>query len=137
MKAYVVEICLLLKSERWSNPSAKLLQGQAWKGVRAQVCRTLNLNQSAQPELANLNQQLESAYQRTANNLADNTGVKIEVVKGKETLTISNLDKLTEPESYLQLKHQVEMLLPNVDLPEVLLEMQLSTGFMDEFIHGI
>jgi TnpA family transposase len=125
----------VIPSERWSNPSAKLLQGQAWEGVRAQVCRTLNLNQSAQPELANLNQQLESAYQRTANNLAGNTGVKIEVVKGKETLTISNLDKLTEPESYLQLKHQVEMLLPHVDLPEVLLEMQLSTGFMDEFTH--
>ncbi len=125
----------VIPSERWSNPSAKLLQGQAWEGVRAQVCRTLNLNQSAQPELANLNQQLESAYQRTANNLASNTGVKIEVVKGKETLTISNLDKLTEPESYLQLKHQVEMLLPHVDLPEVLLEMQLSTGFMDEFTH--
>jgi hypothetical protein len=29
------------KSERWSNPSAKLLQGQAWESARSHVCRAL------------------------------------------------------------------------------------------------
>jgi len=42
---------------------------------------------------------------------------------------------MAEPESYLQLKEQVEALLPLVDLPEVLLESQTKTGFMDEFTH--
>ena len=51
------------------------------------------------------------------------------------TLTISNLDKLEEPDSYLQLKDKVESLLPQVDLPEVLLEINAKTGFMDEFTH--
>jgi TnpA family transposase len=49
--------------------------------------------------------------------------------------TISNLDKLNEPESYIKLKDQVESLLPQVDLPEVLLEINAKTGFMDEFTH--
>jgi hypothetical protein len=57
------------------------------------------------------------------------------VTKGREALTISNLDKLAQPESYLKLKAQVDALLPHVDLPEVLLEIQAKTGFMDEFIH--
>ncbi len=61
--------------------------------------------------------------------------VRIEVAKGRQTLTISNLDKLAEPESYLQLKEQVEALLPPVDLPEVLLESKTKTGFMDEFTY--
>lgn len=123
------------KSERWSNPSAKLLQGQAWESARSHVCRALSLNANATPELEKLKQQLDEAYQRTAKNLPNNEAVKIEVVKGKETLTISNLDKLDEPESLIQLKEQVESLLPHVDLPEVLLEIQAKTGFMDEFTH--
>lgn len=123
------------KSERWSNPSAKLLQGQAWETARSHICRALNLNLAAQPELENLKQQLDAAYRRTASNLPQNQAVKIEIVKGQETLTISNLDKLKEPDSYLQLKEQVETLLPHVDLPEILLEIQAKTGFMDEFTH--
>jgi len=122
-------------SDHWSNPSAKLLQGQAWETSRSHVCRTLNLNESPKPELEELRQQLNEAYQRTASNLAQNASVKIETVNGKETLTIANLDKLVESDSYLQLKSQVEILLPPVDLPELLLEIQAKTGFMEEFTH--
>ena len=39
-------------SARWSNPRAKLLQGEVWESLRPQVCRTLNLHPTAAPELA-------------------------------------------------------------------------------------
>jgi hypothetical protein len=108
--------------EKWSNPRAKLLQGQAWESARASVCRTLELNPKPEPELKVLQKQLERAYAQTAQNLSNNTSVRIsKEKKGKETLTISNLDKLYEPESYLKLKSKVESLLPQVDLPEVLI----------------
>lgn len=123
------------KSENWSNPAAKLLQGQAWETARSHVCRALNLNLNPTPELAQLQQQLDSAYHRTLANLPQNESVKIEVVKGKETLTISNLDKLIEPPSLIILKEEVQNLLPHIDLPEILLEIQAKTGFMDEFTH--
>ncbi|MBD2309539.1 Tn3 family transposase [Chroococcidiopsis sp. FACHB-1243] len=122
-------------SERWSNPGAKLLQGQAWESARSHVCRVLSLQAAPALELQVLKQQLDEAYQRTASNLPDNTAVRIEVTNGRETLTIRNLDKLAEPESYLQLKALADTLLPHVDLPEVLLEIQAKTGFMDEFTH--
>ena len=95
----------------------------------------MNLQAVPASELQVLKQQLDEAYQRTANNLPHNTAVKIEVAKGRETLTIRNLDKSAEPESYLQLKTFVDSLLPHVDLPEVLLEIQAKIGFMDEFTH--
>jgi TnpA family transposase len=122
--------------EKWSNPRAKLLQGKAWESARASVCRTLELNPQPEPELKTLQKQLDRAYSQTAQNLPNNTQVRIEKdKKGKETLTISNLDKLDEPSSYLKLKDKVESLLPQVDLPEVLLEINAKTGFMDEFTH--
>ncbi|MGD1699853.1 Tn3 family transposase [Dapis sp. BLCC M229] len=122
--------------ERWSNPRAKLLQGKAWLEARASVCRTLNLNCQPEPELKVLQEQLNQAYSKTAENLPTNSEVRIEVdKKGKYSLTISNLDKLDEPESYLKLKEKVESLLPLVDLPEVLLEINAKTGFMEEFTH--
>lgn len=112
-----------------------MLQGQALESARSHVFRALNLQPTPIPELQILKQQLDRAYQRTANNLPNNAAVRIEVAKGRQTLTISNLDKLAEPESYLPLKEQVEALLPPVDLPEVLLESKTKTGFMDEFTY--
>jgi Domain of unknown function (DUF4158) len=41
------------KGERWSNPRAKLLQGQAWESARGSVCRTLNLNPQPTPYNSN------------------------------------------------------------------------------------
>lgn len=122
-------------SVRWSNPHAKLLQGEAWESVRAQVCRTLNLEATPKPELQKLRQQLHEAYERTARNLPTNAAVRIEQEKGRDTLTISNLDKLEESEQLLALRHRVTALLPYIDLPEAILEIHAKTQFLDQFTH--
>ncbi|MEA5516760.1 Tn3 family transposase, partial [Nodularia sp. UHCC 0506] len=124
-------------SIRWSNPHAKLLQGKDWESARPQVCRALNLQPTPQAELSKLKQQLDLAFHRTANNLPSNAAVRVEPnKKGRDTLTVTNLDKLEEPASLKALKILVAELLPRVDLPEALLEIHAKTGFMDEFNHG-
>jgi TnpA family transposase len=45
------------------------------------------------------------------------------------------LDKLDEPPSLTLLNKQVSVLLPKVDLTELLLEIHAHTGFLDEFTH--
>ncbi len=122
-------------SVRWSNPHSKLLQGDTWEAARTQICRTLNLEPLPKLELERLGEQLNEAYQRTAKNLPTNPAVSIEMNNGRETLTISNLDKLEETASLLLLKEQVASLLPRADLPEVLLEIHAKTGFLNEFTH--
>lgn len=123
-------------SVRWSNPHAKLLQGKDWETARPQVCRALNLQPTPVAELEKLKQQLDEAFHRTANNLPSNVAVQIEPKKGRDTLTVSNLDKLEEPASLKALKAVVAELLPRVDLPEAMLEIHAKTGFMNEFTHG-
>lgn len=123
------------RSERWADPRIKLLQGAQWETVRPQVCRALGRSESPEPELDALAQQLDVAYQRTANNFASNDAVRIELVKGRDTLTVTGLDKLEEPASLVKLREQVMDRLPRVDLPEVLLEIHARTGFAHEFNH--
>jgi TnpA family transposase len=122
-------------SERWGDPRAKLLQGAAWEAARPQVCRTLERQTDADRELEKLSRLLSEAYRRTSDSLPNNAAVKIKTHAGKDTFTLTGLDKLEEPLTLLRLRDQVSAMLPRVDLPEVLLEIHLRTGFADEFTH--
>lgn len=123
------------RSERWGDPRVKLLQGAQWEAMRPQVCRALGHSESPEPELQILAQQLDATYQRTAANFSTNDAVRVEQVKGRDTLTVTGLDKLEEPPSLITLRDQVLARLPRVDLPEVLLEIHARTGFANEFTH--
>lgn len=122
-------------SARWSDPRLKLLRGAPWDALRVQVCRSLGHQETAEPAITLLSQQLESAYRQTLANLPANTAVRLEGEPGREALVVSNLDKLDEPPSLIALRAQVAARLPRVDLPEVLLEVHAWTGFADEFTH--
>ncbi|MCY7278493.1 MAG: DUF4158 domain-containing protein, partial [Phormidesmis sp. CAN_BIN44] len=88
-------------SVRWSNPRAKLLSGKTWETVRSSVCRSLNLQVTPEPEIAQLKQHLHKAYQRTVENWDVNEAVRMELQQGKETLVLSHLDKLDESRTFL------------------------------------
>jgi hypothetical protein len=122
-------------SERWGDPQAKLLQSKAWEVARPQVSRTLGRALTAESELTSLTRQLDQAYRRTLANLLTNAAVQIETSNGKTTLVLSGLDKVEKPASLVSLREQVEVLLPRVDLPEVLLEIHGYTRFANEFTH--
>jgi len=122
-------------SLRWGDPRAKLLQGDAWNSARPTVCRTLDLHPTPQLELSALACQLDEAYRRTTDNLPTNAAVRIEQVDGRDTIVLTGLDKLEEPPSLIVLREQVSEMLPRVDLPEALLEIQARTHFADKFTH--
>jgi len=46
---------------------------------------------------------------------------------------VSPLDKLDEPDSLILLRERVNALIPQVDLPDALLEIHGLTGFADQF----
>lgn len=122
-------------SDRWGDPRAKLLQGAEWKALKPQVCKTLGLDPDPHEQLRSLSENLDEAYRVTAANLPSNAAVRIENKDGADVLVLSGLDKLDEPPSLIALREQVNALLPRVDLPEVLMEIQVHTGFADEFTH--
>jgi TnpA family transposase len=122
-------------SERWGDPRAKLLHGAAWEADRPRVCQILGRQPTAEGELESLAQDLDAAYRSTLANLPTNAAVRIESVAGRDTLTLTPLDKLDEPPSLGTLRQAVSALIPRVDLPGALLEIHARTGFADEFTH--
>jgi hypothetical protein len=122
-------------SERWAAPRLKLLRGTKWDALRPQVCRSLGHKETADHALTLLGEQLDAAYRQTLAHWPENTAVRLEGQPGEEELVVSNLDKLDESPSLIALREEVAARLPQVDLPEVLLEVHTWTGFADEFTH--
>jgi TnpA family transposase len=114
-------------SARWGDPRLKLLQGDRWEALHPET---------PAPALQALAQRLDTAYQRPAANFPTTAAVRIEAVNGRDTLTLTGLDKLDEPPSLRTLREQVLALLPRIDLPELLLEIHARTGFAHEFSHS-
>jgi hypothetical protein len=125
----------VVPSHRWRDPRVQLLPPEEWKSTKTHVCRLLERSTNPIPELESLSQQLNEAYRQTVANFASNGWVRIEDVEGKETLVLTGLEKLNDPDSLVSLRTMVERLLPRADLPEVLLEIQARTGFASEFTH--
>lgn len=124
------------KSDRWGDPRVKLLQGADWQANRVHVCRSLGHPINPQEAITALVHNLESTYQRVSDGFKDNDGVHLDLSCNKQpSLTITNLEKLDEPLSLIQLNKQVSELLPKVDLTELLLEIHARTGFASEFVH--
>lgn len=122
-------------SERWGDPRARLLQGPEWIAVKPHICKTLGLDPDPEKELRAQAEHLDEAYRIAAANIPANAAVRIEHKGGQDVLVLTGLDKLDEPPSLTDLREKVDALLPRVDLPEVILEIQLHTGFANEFTH--
>ncbi|MGH2926877.1 MAG: Tn3 family transposase, partial [Solirubrobacteraceae bacterium] len=119
-------------SLRYADPRLGLLAGSAWEAARPAICRTLGLSTDAGAEILGLSERLDAAYRATAANLPQNASVQVD---GGE-LVLSALDKLDEPPSLIALRKAVDVRMPRVDLPELLLEMHARTGFAAGFTHA-
>ncbi|MGW4475206.1 hypothetical protein ACWENQ_36540 [Nonomuraea sp. NPDC004354] len=63
-------------SERWSDPRARLLDGEAWQAAMPQILTSLELEAEPAGHLAELAGALEGAYTRVLDGLGANTAVQ-------------------------------------------------------------
>ncbi|MCT4573625.1 hypothetical protein N3930_42160, partial [Bacillus thuringiensis] len=75
------------------------------------------------------------AYHQTVENWDNNPAVQIETFAGKQRITLTPLQKLQESETLEILKKRIQDMLPNIDIPQLLLEVNRWTGFMNDFRH--
>jgi TnpA family transposase len=120
-------------SDRWGDPRAQLLDGEAWEKAKGDVVTALQLTEQPDPHLAELAGRLDTAYRQVAARLPDNAA--LELVRDGERINLDRLDAEPEPPSLVQLRKLVRGMLPRVDLPDVLLEVHGWTGCFAEYTH--
>lgn len=122
-------------SLKWTDPRRKLLQGEAWKKIRSAICRGLDRSEKAQDQLALLQKQLDECYYRTEANLENNSALRIEKKKGKDRFVLTPLEAQEGLPGLKRLKEKIQALTPQVDLPQLIMEVNNWTGFDRQFLH--
>ncbi len=132
-----------LGSLRWGDPRANLLDGPAWEQARPQVLTALRLTEPVNSHLTDLAGRLDSAYLELAARLGPagdrdpDSPVRLEPDRsGKIRRHLTPLEAVREPASLVGLRETVARMMPRVDLPEVLLEVDVWTGYLGEFTHA-
>ncbi|WP_436771318.1 Tn3 family transposase [Yinghuangia sp. YIM S09857] len=126
-------------SHRWSDPRARLLDGDEWEAVREDVLAGLSLDMPVEEHLAELVRGLDASWKQLAERLdeaGESAKVSIEVQDGgRAKLNVDKLGALGEPRSLAWLRTTVGKMLPKIDLPDLLFEVHAWTGFLDAFVH--
>lgn len=122
-------------SPKFSDPRLHLLSDQAWTALRAEVCRSLDLDLDPQVMLAQFSAQLDERYQLVEARLPQNAAVSLAEEEGRTVLVLQEDEALPEPLSLRHLRELVARRMPRLDLPDLLLEVHRWTGFAHAFTH--
>ncbi|MCP4397479.1 MAG: hypothetical protein GY801_09310, partial [bacterium] len=123
----------IVPSHRWQDLRTQLLQGEAWKKARPQICTALGKTADGEKEVKKLTKRLDSLYRQVAKRLANNKSISIKKEGDHERILLTPLKKIPDGKRLKQLRAAVSQLMPELDLPDLLLEVHQLTGFADEF----
>lgn len=120
-------------ADRWGDPRKLLIQPAAWKRIGPAATRALQLPTEPPSWLERLGADLDSAWRRAAVLVEADPSVWLEVGGRRDRVHLARLDAVDEPTSTAEARQAVGRLLPSVDIPEVLLEVDRRTGFTEAF----
>ena len=121
-------------STRWRDPRAQLLTGEAWERARETGMNALSLPTEPTALLADHATALDTAYREVAARLGGDGPASVDE-DGK--LHLAALKAVPDPPSLVDLRRRVEAMLPEIDLPELVLEvMSWVPGFTEAFTHA-
>jgi TnpA family transposase len=116
---------------RWGDPRARLLDDTAWGVARPRVLTALGLPADPAEHLDELARDLDAAYRQVADGLPANTAVRI--AGGR--IELDRLGPEPEPPGTQAVRDAVSGMLPRIDYPELILEVNARTGMFDGFTH--
>lgn len=116
-------------SRRYTNLETYLIPKQQWDDLQSVFLDLVNITGDGEQRLAALQAQLEAAFQRLDEQIPDDDALRI--ADGKITLTPFKGEDDEPP-----LSHQIQALLPHLQLAELLHEVDTWTNFSQHFLHA-
>jgi TnpA family transposase len=123
----------IARSGRWGDPRTILLDDRSWQVSKPETCRSLQLPERPGEFISQLQTELDAAYERTRRSLGRENPI-FEVAEGR--LDLEKLDALEVPDSLIWLRSRQHAMIPDAELPDVLLEIAARTRFMEAFTHA-
>jgi len=124
------------ESEKWCDPRTKLIPEDDWLSQKDAFCKLMGLPIDSTNAVKLLHNDLNLSFKKTLDHFNHNDDLDIiDNDKGKKKFKLSKLHKIEEPESLILLRAKIAELLPNIGLPELLLEVDQFTSFSSEFTH--
>ncbi|MET8351578.1 Tn3 family transposase [Micromonospora sp. NPDC005206] len=118
-------------SERWGDPRARLLDGEAWQQAKAPALNALQLPEEPRELLGGHAAALDEAWRQVAAGLAVDTAARLD---DEGRLHAQKVTAVPDPSSLVDLRNRVEAMLPRIDLGELILEvMAWYPGFAGAF----
>jgi uncharacterized protein DUF4158/Tn3 transposase DDE domain-containing protein len=118
-------------ADRWGDPRARLLDDTAWGIARPRVLTALGLPADPAERLDELARDLDAVYRQVADGLPANAAVRI----GAGRIELDRLGSEPEPPGMQAVRDAVAGMLPRIDYPELILEVNARTGMFDGFTH--
>jgi hypothetical protein len=112
-------------SSKWADPRARLLSGAAWATAKPMALASLGLPEDPRAHLAERAATLHTAFTEALEALPDNAAARFDEA-GR--LHLAALPAEDDPPSLVELRRLTGRMLPEVDLPDVLLEVFAWTG---------
>jgi TnpA family transposase len=118
-------------ADKWGDPRVRLIESRLWVRERGTVLSALGLPADPRGHLAELADVLDGAFKQVGAGLATNDAARIK--DGK--LSLARLEAAPPPEGFAAVHDAVAAMLPRIDYPELLLEVNARTGFLDAMPH--
>ena len=112
-------------ADKWGDPRVRLIEPRLWAAERDTVLRALGLPADPREHLAELAEVLGDAFRQVGAGLEANDAAEIK--NGR--LSLARL------EGFAAVHDAVAAMLPRIDYPELLLEVNARTGFLDAMPH--
>ena len=117
-------------SRRYADPETYLIPRERWPGLRAEVCREVQAPEDGTDRLCEREKELSGLLDRVEGLLAKGGDVRID----GDDLVVSPLEAGQTLESTAELERLIDERLPEVDLPELLIEVDGWTGLTDHLV---
>lgn len=115
--------------QRWGDPRNLLIQPAAWKRLAPTVTRALQLPNAPKSWIDHLGSELDRAWHAAAAAVEKEPSIRLEPDGRRDRVHLTRLDAIDEASSTARLRESAFRLMPTVDLPEVLREVERWTGF--------
>ncbi|WP_164903626.1 Tn3 family transposase [Nonomuraea polychroma] len=118
-------------SDKWADPRVQLIEPRIWVRERDTVLTALGLLADPAEHLAALADLLDDAFKQVGASLASNDAARISGGK----LSLARMEAAPHPEGFAAVHDAVAAMLPRIDYPELILEVNARTGFLDAMPH--